>query len=303
MTQANNLSIDDLIKELDVGRATVKFILKRFSQWLPFDRINGDHFYSPLSIPVMFKIRDLLDAGTLPSQIEEILKKSPADNDPAGSSPMPNRPRPQKGDIRMSKDALRFIQDLFQDIKGHQSRIAKAHEKRAEAEERKAVAIEKRADAEEKKADAMNNIATALQEMTRQRAVDNETMAIAGHAAHALTMNEVDLPEDLVETSDTNGAMDPADLEPEDLEIDDLEIDDLDLDDMFEHSEQVEPIDLDEIVLDDADPSETPTEEENFDLDGNGCNGVEDVWYLAEFWLNNLSNDPNGDGFVDIRDW
>ncbi len=279
MTQANNLSIDDLIKELDVGRATVKFILKRFSQWLPFDRINGDHLYSPLSIPVMFKIRDLLDGGVLPSQIEEILEKDPAEKDPAESSAATNNQTPPEKDIRMSKDALGFIQDLFQDIKGHQSRIARAHEKRAEAEERKAVAIEKRAEAEEKKADAMNNIATALQEMTRQRAIDNETMEIAGQAAHALTMNEV--TPDI--HADINGELAPADLEPGDLDIDDL-----DLEDMFDENTEVAPIDLDgmdtevdpidlddivldDIILDDVDEdlseSETLAAEENFNLD------------------------------------
>ena len=273
MTQANTLSIDDLIKELDVGRATVKFILKRFSQWLPFDRINGDHLYSPVSIPVMFKIRDLLDAGTLPSQIEEIIEKDPTDHAPADSNPMESLQTPQEGDIRMSKDALGFIQDLFQDIKGHQSRIASAHEKRAEAEERKAVAIEKRAEAEEKKAAAMNNIATALQEMTRQKAVDSETMAIAGQAAHALTMNDADIQEDLVETSDTNGAMELADLEPAELEIGDWEEpDDLDLEDVFDHPDQVEPIDLDDIVSDDLEPpypqsSEELLTEEDLNLD------------------------------------
>ncbi|MDD9305017.1 MAG: hypothetical protein HUK40_22830 [Desulfobacter sp.] len=186
MTQANYLSVNDLIKELDIGRATVKFILKRFRPWLSHDRINGDHLYSPLSIPVLIQIRDLMDSGMLPSQIQDILEEKP-EKPPFKT----NNKDVQQEDIRMSKDALGFLQNLFQDIQGHQSRIAKAHEKRAQSEERKAVAIEKRAQAEEKKAAAMNNIAIALQEMTRQRSIDTQTMEIAGKAAQALTMNDV----------------------------------------------------------------------------------------------------------------
>ena len=333
MTQANTLSIDDLIKELDVGRATVKFILKRFSQWLPFDRINGDHLYSPLSIPVMFKIRDLLDGGMLPSQIEEILAKDPADKNPADSHPAgtgPGNHTPEERDIRMSKDALGFIQDLFQDIKGHQNRIARAHEKRAEAEERKAVAIEKRAEAEEKKADAMNNIAAALQEMTRQRAVDNETMEIAGQAAHALTMNEVDLSEDLPETPDShagiNGSMEPAELTPEDLETDDftpggpelddrgaddLDIDDLDLEDMFDACTEVSPgdlggmdteidsIDLDDIVLDDGEPDEgLDLDDLSMLVEDQTAGELDDLSTL----IDTISETDSGDGLDDLED-
>ncbi len=235
MTQAHSLTINEIIKELNIGRATVKFILKRFSQWLPFDRINGDHHYSPRTIPTLIRIRDLLDQGILPSEIENTLTEEPTEELP--ETDMHLQANPDK-DIRMSKDALGFIQSLFTDIKGHQSRIAVAHEKRAEAEERKAVAIEKRAEAEEKKADAMNNIAAALQEMNRQRATDSETWEIAGQAAQALTLAETGSPNDTVETDhdslldpelDVEDLFDLIDLEPADMGTDDIQLDDLSL--------------------------------------------------------------------------
>ncbi len=195
MTRANLLTIDDLISELDMGKATVKFILSRFNHLLNCERINGDDLYSPSSIPILMRIRDLLDSGMLPSQIEEFLEKE---------SSTQKDPPSQSRDIRMNQDAVEFIQDLFKDIRGHQDRIAQAHEKRAKAEERKAVAIEKRAEAEEKKAVAMNNIAMALQEMNMQRSVDSQAMEIAGQAAKALTLND-------------SGDYDQANLDPDPL--------------------------------------------------------------------------------------
>lgn len=258
MTQANTLSIDDLIRELDVGRATVKFILKRFSPWLPFDRINGNHLYAPSAIPVLIRIRDLLEAGTLPSGIEEILDTE--DLDPAGNASEAAIQAPPEKDVRMSADALGFIQDLFQDIKTHQNRIAKAHEQRAEAEQRKAVAIEKRAEAEEKKADAMNNIAAALQEMNRQRAADNEAMEIAGQAARALTMNDVDPGEDSLAPTGP----------PTDVETDDFEINGIDLEDVFDHTNLrdtgISPEDIAPENLDDGDADDSLLETDDLSL-------------------------------------
>ncbi len=215
MTQVNSLTIDEIINELDLGRATVKFILSRFSAVLPHDRIDGRVCYNQKALSTLIQIKDLMDQGLMPSQIETALAETPA--------PVEN----QVQDVRMSRDALTFIQNLFQDIKIHQNRIARAHEKRAEAEERKAVAIEKRAEAEEKKAQAMNNIATALQEMSRQRPGDPQTMEIAGHAAQALTLTETNDPFDTpIDTDDA-----PIDLE-DTIDLD-VGLDDADLNDLF----------------------------------------------------------------------
>ena len=179
MTQANLLSVDELVHELDTGRATVKFILDRFSPLL--GQGTDTSRYPADILPVLIEIRDLMASGLLPSQIQEMLEKS--------QSPLTS-PARSSDDIRLSPDALGMIQGLFQEICAHQDRVARAHEKRAEVEERKALAIEKRAEAEEKKAAAMNNIAMALQEMNQLRAVDAQSMEIAGQTARALTMNE-----------------------------------------------------------------------------------------------------------------
>ncbi|MCG8616148.1 MAG: hypothetical protein MI802_08010 [Desulfobacterales bacterium] len=274
MTQANTLTIDELIRELDAGRATVKFILKRFNQWLPFDRIDGEHRYSQETLPRLMQIRDWLDNGMLPSQIENRLSEglgadSAAESSFSKSATSESNLTPEK-DIRMSNDALGFIQELFTDIKHHQSRIAVAHEKRAEAEERKAVAIEKRAEAEEKKAAAMNNIASALQEMNRQRAADispreMDTGEIAAQTARALTMNEADPAPD-TDTFDDIFDDDGADLDLEELEA---------AFDAQESREQADPdqqpIELEDIVDNDVAPNNTLPEEvsdtDEFDID------------------------------------
>jgi len=137
---------------------------------------------------VLIRIKDLMSSGILPSQIEEIIG-----NEILGP-PLDAQSQNTGSDIRMNQEALSFIRDMVSDIRGHQGRIARAHEKRAEAEERKAVAIEKRAEAEDKKADAMNNIAMALQEMNQLRALDSQTMEVAGQAVQALTMDEHSTP-------------------------------------------------------------------------------------------------------------
>ncbi len=202
MTLANSLSADDLITELEIGKATLNFILERFSPLLNSQFSNGNDQYLPSVLPLLIQIRDLMSSGMLPSQIEKIIEneiKEPSHEDQGDQFHNSGK------DIRMNQEALDFIRDMVSDIRGHQGRIARAHEKRAEAEERKAVAIEKRADAEDKKADAMNNIAMALQEMNQLRSVDSQAMEVAGQAARALTMDE-----------DTSPLDDPGNVEEED---------------------------------------------------------------------------------------
>lgn len=191
MTLANSLNVDDLTTELEIGRGTVNFILERFNPQLRSHFSNRNHLYSPSVIPLLIKIRDLMSSGMLPSQVESILE-----NEALGPTPAPPKNQAPDNEIRMNQEALAFIQEMVSDIRGHQGRIARAHEKRAQAEERKAVAIENRAKAEDKKADAMNNIAMALQEMNQLRAVDSQTMEVAGQAARALTMDEPMSPPD-----------------------------------------------------------------------------------------------------------
>ncbi len=39
------------------------------------------------------------------------------------------------------------------------------------------------------------------------------------------------------------------------------------------------------------------------DLNGDGCNSLEDLWFLCQDWRQNNEQDPNGDGLVDVRDF
>lgn len=40
-----------------------------------------------------------------------------------------------------------------------------------------------------------------------------------------------------------------------------------------------------------------------FDLDADLCNTLRDLWLLCEHWRSYVADDPNGDGFIDIRDF
>ena len=233
MIQEKPLSIIEITQELNVGTATIKFILKRFSQWLPFDRIDGHHYYSRNTIPVLIKIKESMDAGMLPSEIDQELKTFPQkDSDHGTDSYFSKQPNE---DIRISKDGLSLIKLLFDDIAIQQNRVATAHEKRAAAEERKATAIEKRAEAEEKKAMAMNNIANALQEMNRHRINDSQAGEIAFQAAQVMTVDEtsdIALPE-LNNNEQVNEQEDISEIfTSPDPSFDLLEASEIDMDDL-----------------------------------------------------------------------
>jgi hypothetical protein len=234
MIQEKPLSIADITHELNSGTATIKFILNRFSPWLPFDRIDGQQCYSRNTIPLLIKIKESLESGLLPSEIDQELKTTAQKIDETeGDATLNNHFLKQPNeDIRVSKDGLSLIKSLFDDIAIQQSRVATAHEKRAVAEERKAVAIEKRAEAEEKKAMAMNNIAMALQEMNRHRLPDSQTKEMALQAVQILAEDETKQDTDLAELNDTAqqdyseifGSQDPSLdlLEATDIGTDDL---------------------------------------------------------------------------------
>ena len=299
------LHVDDIIRELNLGRATVNFMLERFARFLSRERVQGRTCYSPDALPTLIRIKDLMDQGLMPSQVEKSLESPPPPSETAGPPPVE--------DVRMSQDALAFIQNLFQDIKVHQNRIARAHEKRAEAEERKAVAIEKRAEAEAKKAEAMNNIATALQEMSRHRPVEPQALEIAGQAAHALTLNDtpdleldsapesiseepaVDLGSGLDDTDlddlfsplesdkELRGEPDLADLSPEDLDLDDLTIEMPEPDSLPQDLDDLTQL-MDEVSTPDESEEQIPGDEP----DGVELTGID----LTGDDLEDLLNDP-----------
>ncbi len=41
----------------------------------------------------------------------------------------------------------------------------------------------------------------------------------------------------------------------------------------------------------------------NFDINGDGCNTLDDLWTLFPFWNESYINDPNDDGLMSILDF
>ena len=227
MSKEKNLSVSDIAQQLNTGKVSIKFLLKRYSKWLPYELIDGQSLYPSSYIKKIILIQENLDAGILLDDIEKKLDALP-DLDVSDPSPddfLDTLVKSSKNeDIRISNDGVGLLKSLVNDIGEQQKRIAIAHEKRAEAEERKAVAIEKRAGAEEKKAQAMNNIADALQEMNKLRGNNFETMQIAQKAASVISIDEdADFQDENINSQDTI-----EDIQ-EDVQLEDIQIDDLSL--------------------------------------------------------------------------
>ena len=290
MTQGKSLSALDIAQELNVGKATIKFLLRRFKKWLPYSPSNGMPYYRPESIKMIIKILEYLETGMLPGDIDNCLDAlSNSDPDPGF---YPSFTIPQDEDIHINKEGAILLKTLFSDLNNQQKRIAVTHEKRAAAEERKAVAIDKRAQAEEKKAEAMNNIANALQEMNRLRGGGFESVSqnMVHHAAKALTIDDADpmfeeMEDDFVASSDSFEIQmeTPETCPNEESEIDDLSLlienkfqspegppdhlDDLSV--LIETDVQSTDIEIDDLTaLLDTVPLESDTNEDMDDLSG-----------------------------------
>ncbi|MFN2356180.1 MAG: hypothetical protein ABR534_00385 [Desulfotignum sp.] len=202
MTKKHLLSVHDISRELAAGTALTNFILKRFHHRFPVEMVENRPWYPEKAVSLMRDIKQSLESGMLPSQIEETLDTEPdlektrQKNDAKGLADQFFEQSHE--DIRISKDGLHLITSFFNDMGEHQKKITAAHEKRASAEERKAAAIEKRAEAEEKKAAAMNNIAAALQQMIRQGSQTSAVQAVTHEAVKTIQMDE-----DLTDLLDT----------------------------------------------------------------------------------------------------
>ncbi len=196
MNQEKLLSVSEIAQELDTGIASTKFLLKRFKKWLPENSSESQNLYAVDTVQMLFRIKEKLDLGILPSDIEKDLETASV------SKSVPEAiGQTIAEDLKLSSESQDLIKSLFSDLSHHQQRIASAHEKRAAAEERKAIAIEKRAEAEENKAQAMNNIANALQEMNTLRSQDLSSQQVIHQAASAIAQDEAgtdDLNEDLL---------------------------------------------------------------------------------------------------------
>jgi hypothetical protein len=262
------LSVSELAHELNLGKAMVQFILKRFKKWLPCEPVNGNPLYPAFILKKLIFIHENLEMGLLPGEVETMLNN--AQDDPA---------RPAE-DIHISNDSLMLLKSLFSEIGEHQARIAAAHEKRAAAEERKAAAIEKRAEAEEKKARAMDNIATALQQMNALRSseADHETRQIIHNAADILAKNNTDISENFKETIPDDEPENHDIIEPENdevIEMDDLsalvddednKTDELPVDDLYALIDSEEPLDdLYALIDDEINTGTEPETHEDMD--------------------------------------
>jgi len=199
MTRSKLLTIAALRDELDMGKATLKFILHRFDPWLATQVVDDETYYTEQAVTTLLKIKKFLDAGMLPEQIEaflaqeaEMLKATASAQHSAGN----------QGTIPVDMDSVSIFKDMFQVYIEKQERIALAQEALARVEEKKADAMEKRAAAEEKKADAMTNIALALQEMNQRHSATPQAMEIAGRAVETLALEEsVEIDESPLDTS------------------------------------------------------------------------------------------------------
>ena len=187
MTRSKLLTIEALTDELDMGKATLKFILHRFDPWLATQIVDDETCYTEQAVTTLLKIKKFLDAGMLPEQIEiflaqeaEMLKATASVQHSAGN----------QGTIPVDIESVSMFKDMFQVYIEKQDRIAIAQEALARVEEKKADAMEKRAAAEEKKADAMTNIALALQEMNQRHSATPQAMEIAGRTVETLALEE-----------------------------------------------------------------------------------------------------------------
>ncbi len=194
MTKEHLLSVHDITRELAAGTALINFILKRFHHRFPVEMVENRPWYPEKAVSLMRDIKQSLESGMLPSQIDETLdsatnlKKNRHKKNIQGlAEPLFEQ---SCEDIRISKDGLHLITSFFTDMGEQQKKIVAAQEKRATAEERTAAAIEKRAAAEEKKAAAMNNIAAALQQMIRQGSQNATVQAVTHEAVKTIQMDD-----------------------------------------------------------------------------------------------------------------
>ena len=206
MTRSTLLTIEDLTNKLDIGKATLKFILHRFSPWLAAQSVNNEILYTEQTVATLLKIQKRLDTGMLPEQVEESLAQEAQIRNAAANQPAGNQ-----GALPMDMESVSMFKDMFQVYIEKQDRIASAQEALARVEERKADAMEKRAAAEEKKADAMTHIATALQEMNQKVSSVPQAMEIAGRAVENIALEELE------ESSGLDESLLDADFDDNDL--------------------------------------------------------------------------------------
>lgn len=124
MDTSSFLTVSQLSNELDSSEVIIKFLVKKFKQWIPATSHLGQNLYSHDCIITLIFLLEKLNRGVLPSTIEKEFINKPIK------------------DTTYSKNSNNQKDVSFQ--------------------ERTVRALEKRAEAEEEKVLAMNNIANAI---------------------------------------------------------------------------------------------------------------------------------------------
>ncbi|WP_462268665.1 hypothetical protein [Desulfobacter sp.] len=296
MTRSKLLTIENLIKELDMGKATLKFILHRFSPWLATQVVNDETCYTEQAVTTLLKIKKFLDTGMLPEQVEaslaqeaELLKASASVQHPAGN----------QGTIPVDIASVSMFKDMFQTYIEKQDRIALAQEALTRVEEKKAGAMEKRAAAEEKKADAMTNIALALQEMNQRHSAAPQAMKIAGRAMETMALDESPDMDDLsLLVNET--ALTSEDTDDLSSLIDSVSDPDSDLEDRPEETRSApetndQPNDMDDLSkLLDSDPSSSNSPDNRNDNKDDNEDDLDDLFSFVDMDTD-VPKDLNGD--------
>lgn len=270
MIQEKSLSIPDLARELDLGIATTKFILKRFSSRFPFENKGGDPYYSRKTIPLLIQIKEGLDSGRLPSEIEQDLQ------DETLSDPMQDldgsfqKIPPEHPAIGNENEGLSLIRSFFSEFKEVQQQMALS----------------------------LNHIAKSLEEMNRNRAWNPGNRATPTGDEPALDMDEPDplfLDPGEESEDDLDESFDMPDPPFDLLETSEIQMDDLsalieaqplpgqiqeELPEMDDLSALIEPKPEQLPTVDDSDPDDSDPD----DLDDLGLL-VEDDTHSLEIFL------------------
>jgi len=296
MTRSKLLTIKNLINELDMGKATLKFILHRFNPWLATQVVNDETCYTEQAVTTLLKIKKFLDAGMLPEQVEaslaqeaELLKASASVQHPAGN----------QGTIPVDIASVSMFKDMFQAYIEKQDGIALAQEALARVEEKKADAMEKRAAVEEKKADAMTNIALALQEMNQRHSAAPQAMEIAGRAVETMALEESPDMDDLsLLVNET--ALTPEDIDDLSSLIDSVSDPDSDLEGRPEETQSApetnnQPNDMDDLSkLVDSDLSSSNSPDNRNDNKDDNEDDLDDLFSFVDMDTD-VPKDLNGD--------
>ncbi len=135
MIQEKLVSAHELARELEAGVATTKFILKRFQARFPFETQAGERYYSRDILPLFIKIKEALDSGMVPSEIDQEIE-NPVRKDPLTANNEKSRGKaeePPGQTIELGREGLNRILSFLDEFKDLQRQIAASMETMADA--------------------------------------------------------------------------------------------------------------------------------------------------------------------------